>query len=72
MDRWAGRLPKMEYPDYAAEIEQIRLTGITTDLLDRIIERHQGCQRHMMDLYGRYRTGGGQGADFYERAEIQR
>ena len=41
MDRWAGRLPKMEYPDYAAEIEQIRLTGITTDLLDRIIERHQ-------------------------------
>ena len=56
MDRWAGRLPKMEYPDYAAEIEQIRLTGITTDLLDRIIERHQGCQRHMMDLYGRYRT----------------
>ena len=22
MDRWAGRLPKMEYPDYAAEIER--------------------------------------------------
>lgn len=56
MDRWTGRLPQMEYPDYAAEIEQIRATGITAELLERIIKRHEGCQIHMQELYGRYRT----------------
>lgn len=56
MDKWTGRLPSMEYPDYSAEIKAIRKDGITPDLLNRIIRRHRGCRKHMQQLYGRYRT----------------
>lgn len=56
MDKWTGRLPSMEYPDYSAEIEAIETSGITKELLERIIRRHQGCMAHMQDLYGRYQT----------------
>lgn len=56
MDRWSGRLASMEYPDYSAEIQEIQDNGITPELLNRIIMRHQGCMRHMQQLYGRYRT----------------
>lgn len=59
MDRWSGRLVSMEYPDYSAEIQAVRDGGITPDLLDRIIRRHQGCMQHMQELYGRYRTEAG-------------
>lgn len=56
MDRWKGRLPSMEYPDYSAEIEEIRSNGISAELLERIIRRHADCMRHMQELYGRYRV----------------
>lgn len=56
MDRWSGRLASMEYPDYSAEIQAIRNSGVTPELLERIIRRHQGCMQHMRKLYGRYRT----------------
>lgn len=56
MDRWSGRLTSMEYPDYSAEIQTIRASGITPELLNRIIRRHQGCMLHMRQLYGRYCT----------------
>lgn len=50
------RTPDMEYPDYSAEIEAIKASGITPELLNRIIRRHQGNASHMKKLYGRYRT----------------
>lgn len=56
MDRWSGRTANMEYPDYSAEIQAIRSNGITPELLNRIIRRHQGCMQHMKQLFGRYRT----------------
>lgn len=54
MDRWSGRLASMKYPDYSAEIQEIRESGITSELLDRIIRRHSGCMQNMQALYGRY------------------
>lgn len=56
MDRWVGRQASMEYPDYSAEIQAIRQGGMTPELLNRIIRRHQGCREHMKQQYGRYRT----------------
>ncbi len=56
MDKATGRTANMDYPDYAAEIDAIKESGITPELLDRIIRRHQPCAEHMKDLYGRYRT----------------
>lgn len=56
MDKWTGLLSHMEYPDYSAEIDAIESGGITKELLERIIRRHQGCMQHMKELYGRYRT----------------
>lgn len=50
------RTASMDYPDYAAEIEAINDGGITEELLDRIIRRHQGNAAHTRELYGRYRT----------------
>lgn len=56
MDKHTGRLASMEYPDYSAEIDAIEGSGITPELLERIIRRHQGCMNHMRGQYGRYRT----------------
>lgn len=50
------RTPDMEYPNYSAELEAIKASGITVELLSRMINRHQGCARHMKQLYGRYRA----------------
>lgn len=55
MDRATGRVSSMDYPDYSAEIESIQESGITRELLQRIIRRHEGCCRRMKALYGRYR-----------------
>lgn len=55
MDRAVGRTAGMIYPDYSAEIEAIRAGGITLELLNRIITRHQGCANRMKSLYSRYR-----------------
>lgn len=49
------RTSAIEYPNYAAEIEEIELNGITQDLITRIISRHQGNAKHTKGLYGRYR-----------------
>lgn len=46
----------MEYPNYAAEIEEIEKIGITEKLLNRIIQRHEGNARHTKELYKRYKT----------------
>ena len=56
MDKATGRTVNMDYPDYAAEIDAIKESGITPELLQRIIRRHQPCGEHMKDLYGRYQT----------------
>lgn len=56
MDKWKGRTPLMDYPDYAAEIAAIEREGISPELLERIIRRHQGCMEHRVSLYGRYRN----------------
>lgn len=56
MDKYTGRLAMMDYPDYSAEIDAIEHGGITVELLERIIRRHQGCMNHMKRLYARYRT----------------
>lgn len=50
MDKHTGRLATMEYPDYSAEIDAIESSGITPELLERIIRRHQGCMGHMKAL----------------------
>lgn len=42
MDKYTGRQESMEYPDYSAEIDAIDRGGITPELLERIIRRHQG------------------------------
>lgn len=55
MERATGRISSMDYPDYSAEIEAIQECGITPELLQRIIRRHEGCSRRMKALYGRYR-----------------
>lgn len=54
MDKWQGRTAYMEYPNYSAEMDEIERSGITLELLQRIIRRHQGCMKHMRNLYGRY------------------
>lgn len=56
MDKVTGRTANMDYPDYSAEIDAIEKNGITPELLERIIGRHQGCANHMKGLYGRYRV----------------
>jgi SPP1 family phage portal protein len=42
------------YPDYSAELEEIEKNGITTALINRIIERHQMNALHTRHLWGRY------------------
>lgn len=55
-EKATGRLKTMDYPNYAAEIDVVKKEGISVELLQRIIRRHQDCARHMKSLYGRYRT----------------
>lgn len=44
------------YPDYSAELEEIEKNGITTELVNRIVERHQLNAYHTRHLWGRYNT----------------
>lgn len=44
------------YPDYSAELEEIERNGITTELVNRIVERHQLNAYHTKHLWGRYNT----------------
>ena len=45
-----------KYPDYSAEIEEIRKGGITDWLINRIIRRHRPNAKHSMELMERYRA----------------
>lgn len=42
------------YPDYTSEIEEIRKNGITTELLQKIIQKHKGNANYNRQLYKRY------------------
>lgn len=42
------------YPDYTSEIEEIRKNGITTELLQKIIQKHKGNAKYNRKLYKRY------------------
>lgn len=44
------------YPDFSAEITELRKNGITVDLLYKIIQKHRYNSRYNKRLYGRYRT----------------
>ena len=44
------------YPDYTAELEAIRTGGITTGLLDKIIQKHLMNAAYNRRLYNRYRV----------------
>ncbi|MFR4538282.1 MAG: phage portal protein, partial [Anaerotignaceae bacterium] len=44
------------YPDFSAEITELRKTGITVDLLYKIIQKHRFNSQYNKKLYGRYRT----------------
>lgn len=45
-----------EYPDLTAFIDVIDETGITAELLNKMIERHSGNREHTKKLYARYKT----------------
>lgn len=45
-----------EYPDYTAEIAEIREHGINKDLINKIIEKHKLNAAHTRELYNRYKT----------------
>ena len=42
------------YPDYSAELEALRNSGITKELLERIIRKHQPNANYNQNLYERY------------------
>ena len=42
------------YPDFTAEIEEIKKNGISTNLLYKIIQKHQPNAQYNRDLYKRY------------------
>ena len=44
------------YPDLSAFINEIRQNGISTGLLQKIIERHQNNYIYNKGLYDRYQT----------------
>lgn len=44
------------YPDYCAEIAEIRKNGITVELLTKIINDHEANSRKNKELYDRYRV----------------
>lgn len=48
------RLKTQKYPDYTAEIEAIEKGGITNQLLNRIIEKHQHNAAYNKQLLDRY------------------
>ena len=45
-----------DYPDYTAELEEIRESGITKEILTKIINKHSGNSAKTRLLYDRYRT----------------
>lgn len=44
-----------EYPDYSGYIAAIEESGITDDLLNKIITKHQNNAAHTKELYNRYK-----------------
>lgn len=48
------RTRAQKYPDYTAEIEAIRETGVTPELLSRIIQKHQPNALYNQKLLDRY------------------
>ena len=44
------------YPNYQAELEEIRENGISVPLLDKIINKHSGNATRTKKLYDRYQT----------------
>lgn len=44
------------YPKYGAEIEAIRSGDITSELINRIINKHRGNAKYNKELYDRYRV----------------
>lgn len=45
-----------EYPDYSGYIAAIKEGGITTELVNKIINKHQNNIAHTEELYNRYKT----------------
>lgn len=45
-----------EYPDYSGYIAAIKEGGITDELVNKIITRHQNNAKHTRELYDRYKT----------------
>lgn len=44
------------YPNYTSEIEEIQKNGISEELINRIVRKHEFNSLHSRTLYGRYRT----------------
>lgn len=51
-----ARAKEAIYPDYSAEIKALNEQGITKELLERIIEKHQPNADYNRELYERYQT----------------
>lgn len=45
-----------EYPDYSGFIAAIKESGITEELVNKIIDKHQNNAAHTKELYDRYKT----------------
>ena len=54
------------YPNFTAEIEAIRQSGITKELLHKIIQKHRPNAIYNRSLYNRYRTVDG-GVPIFDR-----
>ena len=55
-----------KYPDFSAEIEQIERTGITNELINRIVDKHQHNARFNEELIARYEAIDG-GVPIFDR-----
>lgn len=44
------------YPNFTAEIRHIERFGVSSDIIKRIMNKQQYKERHMKDLYKRYKT----------------
>lgn len=51
-----SRTKEQCYPDYSAQLEQLRENGLTVELLVKIIEKHQPNSDYNRSLYERYQT----------------
>ena len=45
-----------EYPDYSGFIAEIKEKGISAELVNKIISKHQNNAQHTEELYNRYKT----------------